>query len=49
MNEKLDKVIAALSNQIDKFIEDFEKSPLSTVIKVCAIMWVVKWAKRNLL
>lgn len=49
MNDKLDKVLSKLADTFDKWLEEFENSPIRTTIKVILILYVVKWARRNLL
>lgn len=49
MNEKLDKVLNKIGDLFDKWLEEFESAPLRTTFKVILILYIVKWAKRNLL
>lgn len=48
-DDKLERLTKKLSDIFDKWIEDFETSPLSTTLKALAILYAIKWARRNLL
>ena len=49
MNDKLDKVLGKLADTFDKWLEEFESSPVRTTIKALLILYVIKWARKNLL
>ena len=49
MNDKLDKVLTKLAEQFDSWLSEFESAPVRTTIKVVLILYIVKWARKNLL
>ena len=48
MEEKFDGIIAKIEKCIDGWIQSFETEPLKTTVKIFIILYVVKWARRNL-
>lgn len=49
MNDKLDAILKKLADTFDTWMSDFEQSPVRTTLKVVLILYVIKWARRNLL
>ena len=45
MNEKFDKIIDALGNTLDSWIESFKTDPVKTTIKVLVVIYIIKKAK----
>lgn len=45
---KLDQVFDKLSGMFDQWLEEFEASPVRTTVKVLLILYVIKWARKNL-
>jgi hypothetical protein len=49
MNEKLDSMLTKMGSLFDKWLEEFEISPVRTTVKALLILYAIKWARRNLL
>lgn len=48
INSKIDLVLTKLSNAVDTIIEEFSSNPIRTTLKVVAIVYFIKWVRRNL-
>ena len=48
MDSKLDRILEKLTTMFDTWLAEFETNPVRTALKVILILWVVKWARRNL-
>lgn len=42
MEEKFNKFADRIAESLDKWLEDFEKNPVRTVIKVIILLWLIR-------
>lgn len=49
MDDRLEKIVNKIEGILNKLLDDFERAPVATGLKVMLILYMIKWVRRNML